>query len=40
LSRLTNINTVVIRKLSPGFSDVCVQTLDKILGEIEAGRLA
>jgi enoyl-CoA hydratase/carnithine racemase len=39
LSRLTNINTVVIRKLSPGFSDVYVQTLDKILGEIEAGRL-
>ena len=39
LSRLTNINTVVIRKLSPDFSDVCVKTLDKIFSETEAGRL-
>jgi enoyl-CoA hydratase/carnithine racemase len=39
LSRLTNINTVVIRKISPGFSDLCVRTLDKIFNEIEAGRL-
>ena len=39
LSRLTNINTVVVRKLSPGFSDDCVRTLNKIFSEIEAGRL-
>jgi len=39
LSRLTNINTVVIRKLSPGFPDICVRTLDKLFGKIEAGRL-
>ena len=39
LSKIININTVVIRKISPGFSDICVRTLDKILGEIEAGRL-
>ena len=39
LSRLTNINTVVVRKISPSFSDICVRTLDKIFNEIEAGKL-
>jgi hypothetical protein len=39
LSRLTNINTVVLRKSSPGFPAICVRTLDKIFSEIEAGRL-
>ena len=39
LSRLTNINTVVIRKISPGFAESCVWTLAQIFGEIETGRL-
>lgn len=39
LSRLTNINTVVIRKISPGFPDNSVRTLEKICSKIEAGRL-
>ena len=39
LSRLTNINTVVLRKISPGFPDICVRSLDKLFSEIEAGRL-
>ncbi len=39
LSRLTNINTVVIRKISAGFPESCVRTLQQTFGDIEAGRL-
>jgi len=39
LSRLKNINAVVVRKISPGFPEICVRTLEKIFSEIEAGRL-
>jgi enoyl-CoA hydratase/carnithine racemase len=39
LSRLTNINTVVIRKISPRFPESCVRTLERTFDELEAGRL-
>jgi len=39
LSRLTNINAVVIRKIMPGFPRACVQNLDKVFRQIETGAL-
>ena len=39
LSRLLNINTVVLRKISQGFSENCIRALDKTFSEIEAGAL-
>jgi enoyl-CoA hydratase/carnithine racemase len=39
LSRLTNINTVVIRKIAAGFPESCVRILEHTLGDIEAGGL-
>ncbi len=39
LLRLSNINTVVLRKVSQGFSENCVRALDKTFSEIEAGAL-
>ncbi len=39
LSRLLNIDTIVLRKTSQGFSEGCIRALDKTLSEIEAGAL-
>jgi enoyl-CoA hydratase/carnithine racemase len=39
LSRILNINGIVLRKTSQGFSEGCTRALDKTLSEIEAGAL-